>query len=215
MKIAFAIIGEAYAASETAPAQHGATGTEPAAAGTQGETHATTEAGQGAEGHGGGAFPPFDPASFASQLLWLAITFGIFYLLMSRLAIPRIAAIVETRKERIAQDLDEARRLKEEADAAHAAFEHEVAQARNAAAAIAGKARDEAKAKAEASRRKVEEEENAKLAEAESRIAAVKAKALKEVGAIASDTTGAIVRELLGANVTAAEITAALGGKKA
>ncbi len=68
--------------------------------------------------HGSGVFPPFDSTHFASQLLWLAITFGLFYLLMSKVIIPRIGGILETRHDRIAQDLDEASRLKGEADAA-------------------------------------------------------------------------------------------------
>ncbi len=203
MKIAFAVIGEAHAA-----------GTEPVA-GASGETHATTEAGHGAaEGHGGGAFPPFDPATFASQLLWLAITFGIFYLLMSRMAIPRLAEIVESRKNRISQDIDEANRLKGEADAAHAAYEHELADARSRANAIGNKARDAAKAQVEAERKGVEAELAAKLSDAEARIASIKAKALQEVGTIAAQTTGTIVSELLGSEVSAAEIATAIGSKR-
>ena len=47
--------------------------------------------------HGVG-FPPFDVTTFASQLLWLAITFGIFYWIMKNVAMPRIAGILEDRK---------------------------------------------------------------------------------------------------------------------
>ncbi len=57
-------------------------------------------------------------SSFASQLLWLAITFGIFYYLMSKVVIPRISGILGVRRDRITRDLDEAQRLKEESDAA-------------------------------------------------------------------------------------------------
>ena len=46
-------------------------------------------------GHHGGGFPPFDPSTFASQLLWLAITFGVLYLIISRAAVPRIGSILE------------------------------------------------------------------------------------------------------------------------
>ncbi|MCB1456323.1 MAG: F0F1 ATP synthase subunit B [Nitratireductor sp.] len=160
-------------------------------------------------GHGG-AFPPFDPASFASQLLWLAITFGVFYLLMARVAIPRISSILEVRRDRISQDLDEANRMRDEADAAHAAYEHELAEARKNATAIAQKANDEAKAAAEAERQKTEAELGAKLAEAEARIADIRAKALGDVDEIASMTAETIVKELLGGTVTKAELSRAV-----
>lgn len=213
MKIAFAIAGEAHAASTeagTAPAEGE---TAPAGAETHGgtETQAGTEVAHGAEGGHGGAFPPFDPASFASQLLWLAITFGIFYMLMARVAIPQLGSILDTRKSRIDQDIAEANRLRDEAEHASAAYELELTEARNRAGSIGAKARDEAKAAADAERHRVEAELNARLAEAEERISSIKSKAMKEVGTIASDTTSVIVRELLGTNVTEAEIAAAIG----
>lgn len=209
MKIAFAIIGQAHAAGTTETGTQGQSGQGETAAQPSTQTTLEPEA-----GHGGGTFPPFDPATFASQLLWLAITFGIFYLLMSRLAIPRVGEIIETRRNRITQDLDEANRLKGEADAAQAAYEHELAEARNRATSIGNKARDEAKAKIEAERHKVEAGLAAKLADAEARIAGIKAKALKEVGTIAAATTGMIVSELLGSTASEAEIALAIGSKR-
>ncbi|HSO48191.1 MAG TPA: F0F1 ATP synthase subunit B [Rhizobiaceae bacterium] len=212
MKIAFAIVGEAHAAgTEAGAAPAEGTDAHGAAATQAGETHAGTEAAHGAEAGHGGAFPPFDPTFFASQLLWLAITFGIFYLLMARMAVPRLGSIIETRHQRIQQDVAEANRLKDEAAHAGAAYELELSEARNRAGTIGAKARDDAKAAADAERHRVEDELNAKLGEAEARIASIKAKAMKDVGAIAADTTSAIVRELLGAKVTDAEIAAAIG----
>src|SRR5688572_1322589 len=78
------------------------------------EEHATTtEAHEGAaEDHGTGVFPPFDPTTFASQLLWLVITFAALYLIISRSAVPRIGSILEQRKTRIEGDLKEADRLR-------------------------------------------------------------------------------------------------------
>ncbi len=68
-------------------------------------------------------FPPFDATTFASQLLWLAITFGVLYYLMARVAVPRIAGIIEDRRDRIASDLDMADRLKTDSEEALAAYE--------------------------------------------------------------------------------------------
>jgi len=204
MKFEFAIAGKAYAA-ETAGESHGAA--------TGGETHASTEAGHGDAGHGG-VFPPFDPAHFASQLFWLALAFGAFYYFMSKKALPQIGSILENRRERIAGDIAQANRMKEEADAAHAAYEHELASARGKAGTIGQAARDEAKAEADAERRRVEDQLAAKLAEAETRIADIKASALAQVDTIAADTAETIVTELLGVKVTKAEIAAALGSQR-
>jgi F-type H+-transporting ATPase subunit b len=233
MKIAFAIIGEAHAAgsaasSAAAAAASGSTGTEAPATGTTATegtaapgthsgtdaTHAGTEVAHGKKGGHGGAFPPFDPTFFASQIFWLVLTFGIFYFLMARVAMPRLASIIETRKNRIDQDLDEARRLKDEADHAAAAYELELAEARKRAHAIGQKARDESKAGAESERNRIESELNAKLQAAEERISGIKSRALKEVDGIASQTTAVIVQELLGAKATAAEIASAITGKR-
>ena len=161
-------------------------------------THTETGAGHG-DGHGGGgAFPPFDSSTFASQLLWLAITFGLFYLVMSRVIIPRIGGILEHRRDRIAQDLDEANRLKEEADNASAAYEQELASARRKASEIAEAAREKAKAEAQAERTEVESGLAIRMAEAEASIKAIKAKALADVGTIAEDTATSLVAHLTG-----------------
>jgi F-type H+-transporting ATPase subunit b len=165
------------------------------AAGT--DTHAGTEVPAEA-GHEGGGFPPFNPATFPSQILWLAITFGLFYLFLKRVILPRLTGILETRSGRIAADLDQAARLKGEADAAVAAYEQALAEARANANAIGQQARDEAKAEAEASRKKVEAGLEKKLAEAEARIASIKAGAMKDVGTIAESTAQAILERLVG-----------------
>ena len=69
------------------------------------------------------SFPPFDKQTFPSQLLWLTVTFVTLYLLMAKIALPRIGGILEQRTQRIGGDIAEARRLKEESDAAIAAYE--------------------------------------------------------------------------------------------
>jgi F-type H+-transporting ATPase subunit b len=165
---------------------------------------ATAYAAEEAAGHGASAgFPPFDASTFPSQLLWLAITFGLFYLFLKKVVLPRIGNILEVRRDRIASDLDQAARMKDEADAAIAAYEQELADARTRANAIGQQARDGAKAGADAERKKVEAELEAKLAAAEGRIAAIKQTALGEVGSIAGETATAIVEHLIGRQSTA------------
>ncbi len=157
-----------------------------------------------------GTFPPFDSSTFASQLVWLALTFGLFYLFLKKVVLPRMAGILETRRDRIAQDLDQAARLKEQADEAIAAFEQEVAEGRLNAARIGQEARDAAKAQADSDRRAVEAELEQKLAEAEQRIGAIKASAMAEVGTIAEETSISIVESLLGVKISKADAARAV-----
>ncbi len=179
----------------------------------EGDTNASemhTETGVPHEaGHEGG-FPPFNSEYYGSQLLWLALSFGVFYLIISRVVAPRIGSIIEDRQDRIARDLDEASRMKSEADDAIEAYEKELAEAKVKAGEIASKARDEARAKADAERAASEAELGKKIAAAETRIAEIKQAALSEVGTIAEDTAASIVEQLTGSKTTKAEIASAV-----
>ena len=158
-------------------------------------THtAGTEAPSG--GHGG--FPPFNPETFPSQLLWLVITFALLYALMAKWALPRVAGVIEARQKRIADDFAEAEKLKAKSDEAVAAYEKALADARSRAQAIAAETRDKQAAEADAARKKLEDQLNAKLAEAEKTIAATKEAAMGNVRSIAEDATAAIVERLIG-----------------
>ncbi|HEY1312213.1 MAG TPA: F0F1 ATP synthase subunit B', partial [Pseudolabrys sp.] len=139
-----------------------------------------------AEG-GHGAFPPFQSQTFASQLVWLAIAFVLLYALMSKLALPRVAAIIENRQKRIAGDLAEAEQLKQQSNAAVAAYEKALADARARAQTIANETRATQQAQADASRKTLENGLNARLADAEKSIAATKQAAMANVRTIAED----------------------------
>jgi len=156
------------------------------------------------------AFPPFDATTFASQLLWFAITFGLLYYLLAKIALPRLAGIIEGRRDRIAADLDAAERLKGESVDAARTYEKALADARSKASGIADTARSTAKAKADAQRASVENDLAAKLTAAESRIGDIKSRALTEVGTIAGEATEAVVQALIDAKTTPDEVQAAV-----
>ncbi|QIB34386.1 F0F1 ATP synthase subunit B [Ancylobacter pratisalsi] len=161
------------------------------------------------EAHAGG-FPPFDAHTFPSQLIWLAIAFGALYLLMSRIALPRIANILEERHDRVADDLEEAGKMKAESEAAAEAYEQALASARNKAHGIATETRDTLSAESEASRKSLEAELAAKLATAEEKILATKTAAMTNVRGIAVDAAGAIVGELIGSTPAPQAVEAAV-----
>ena len=155
-------------------------------------------------------FPPFDASTFASQLLWFAITFAVLYYVMAKVALPRLAGIIEGRRDRVAADLDTAERLKGEAEDAARNYEKALGQARANATNIAESSRAAAKTKADAQRSETERELTAKLAAAEARIAEIKDRALAEVGSIAGGATEEVVASLIGAKTTPEEVSAAV-----
>lgn len=85
-------------------------------------TTGTTAHGGADAAHGGG-FPPFQGETFASQLLWLAITFGVLYWLAAKVIVPRLGGILEERASKIGNDLDEAAAMKARAEEAGQAYE--------------------------------------------------------------------------------------------
>src|SRR5690606_8846956 len=141
-------------------------------------------------------FPPFDPATYGNQLLWLALTFAFLYFLMSRVALPRIGGILESRRTRIEGDLKEAERLRVETERAAAAYEEALAQARANAHAIAEETRQGIRADIEGKRAKVESDLAKKVADAEAAITKTKQAALANVEDIAAETAAALVGQL-------------------
>jgi F-type H+-transporting ATPase subunit b len=182
-------------------------------------------ASQDAEGHVAGtevpggpapqdAFPPFDSTNFSSQLIWLLLTFGALYLLMSKIALPRVANILSARKDKIDSDLASAAKAQDEAAAAAAAHEKTLADAKAKAQGVGKAANAELAAQADARRQALEDDLNAKLSAAEAQIAATKTAALANVGAIATETAHAIVQHITGQPADAAAVAAAVAAQK-
>lgn len=157
--------------------------------------HATSEV--PADGHAE-VFPPFDPASFANQLVWLALTFAILYVVLGRVALPRIGGIIDARKARIEGDLKEAERLRGQTDRAVQAYETALAQARQDAGKIAEETRQSIRADIDGKRSAVEADLAARMSEADARIQASKTAALGNVDSIAAETAMALVAQLGG-----------------
>lgn len=172
-------------------------------------------AGHGAEGaHGAaeaaGGLPQFDFGAWPGQIFWLLIVFGVLYFVLSRALLPRIGAVIEDRRDKIADDLDEAQRLRRQAEDALRAYEEALADARAKAHAIAGDIRAKL-AQDTAERAKALEGELAKRAEeADAGIRARAAQALAQVDAVAADAAGAIAEKLSGKAVAAEAAKAAV-----
>lgn len=150
-------------------------------------------------GHGPAPFPPFQKEYFASQLFWLALAFVLLYALMAKVALPRVASILQARRDTIEANLAEAQRHREQSEAALATYEKSLADARARAQAIANETREKFHAEAEANRKGLEAKLNEQLAGAERTIAATKIAAMANVRDIAVEGASAIVERLIGA----------------
>jgi F-type H+-transporting ATPase subunit b len=156
-------------------------------------------------------FPPFQRDTFASQLFWLALAFIALYVIMARLALPRIEGIFEARRARIGGDLADAQRLKGESEQTMASYEKELADARAEAQSIANDTREKLNAESEERRKKLEAKLHEEIANAEQAIAATKSAAMANVEAIAAEATTAIVERLVGLRPDPASVKAAVG----
>ncbi len=157
-----------------------------------------------------GGLPQLNVPDFTPQLVWLALSFFVLYVILSRVALPRIGEVIEERSERISRDLATAERLKAETEKALAGYEQALAEARARASGIARETRETLAAESGRERVRVDGVVGAKIAEAESRIAATKTKALASVNEIAAETAGAVVTRLLGETASADEVRQAL-----
>ena len=155
-------------------------------------------------------FPPFNRETFPSQIFWLVICFVAIYVMTARLIRPRVGGILEGRSQRIAGDIAEASRLKGESEAAMAAYEKALADARARAQAIAGETRDRLQADADRNRKALEDQLSGRLADAEKAIAATKGAAMANVRGIATEAAAAIVTRLTGVTALDQAVTAAV-----
>jgi len=149
--------------------------------------------------------PQFWLSDFAPQIVWLAISFALLYLLMSRVALPRIADVLTARQERIANDLDKAQQFKAQAEKVMAEYEAALAEARSKAQATIAEAQAQLVAEAEKRNVQVSERLAAQAAEATRRIEATKAEVMAQVRGVAVDLVQDAARRLVGVEVPAEE----------
>ncbi|NKB56120.1 MAG: F0F1 ATP synthase subunit B' [Alphaproteobacteria bacterium] len=154
--------------------------------------------------------PQLDPSVFPTQLFWLALTFIPLYLILWKVALPRVTDVRESRRGRIESDLEKAETLKSEAEAALADYEKTIAEAtakaQDAVREAARKMSEDADKQREALAAKLGEQ----LAAAEQRIADEKARAIGDIGDIAGDLAQAAASRLAGGDISRDEANAAV-----
>ncbi|WP_149141358.1 F0F1 ATP synthase subunit B' [Gemmobacter caeruleus] len=169
------------------------------------------EAAAGAAGHSAG-MPQLDISTWANQIFWLVIALVVIYFVLSRVALPRIGAVLADRSSTITNDLAAAEELKQKAVAAEKAYNAALEKARADAGRIVAEAKAEIQADLDKATAQADVEIAAKGAESEARIAEIRAGALESVTEVAKDTAKEIVAAL-GGKADARGITAAVTAK--
>ena len=141
--------------------------------------------------------PQMEFADYAPQLIWLLITFSVLYVLMARVALPRIAEVLEAREQRITNDIERAERLGLEAKAAELEYERISTETRNNAQVIAADMRAKVQAEQMARLGELEEKLAADGEKAEASIAEAQNQALNSLHNLAADLAQAAAGKLL------------------
>ncbi|MXQ09470.1 F0F1 ATP synthase subunit B' [Alphaproteobacteria bacterium GH1-50] len=165
------------------------------------ETHGAEESASG--------LPQLDFSTFPNQIFWLVVTLIVIYLILSRVALPRIASVLAERQGAITNDIAAAEELKQKAAEAEAAYEKALADARAEAGRIAAEAKAEMQAEVDAAVQKADAEIAARTAEGEARIAEIRDGAATAVNQVAKDTAEAVAAAL-GVDVDRAALEAAV-----
>ena len=171
---------------------------------------ATETVEHGAEASAG--MPQLDFSTFPNQIFWLIVTLVVIYFVLSRIALPRIGAVLAERSGTITNDIAAAEELKHKAVEAEAAYQQALADARAQASAIVNEAKAEIQSELDAELKKADKKIAAKAAESEKAIAEIRDGAVKSVTQVAKDTAAELVAAF-GGNADAKTITAAVAAR--
>lgn len=154
--------------------------------------------------------PQLEVSTFVPQLFWLAITFILLFLLMWKVGLPRVGGLIEARRKRIDDDLARAAQLKDEAEAALAAYQQTLATARAQAQAAVKMTTDRLAAEAAERQRQLGESLAQQVAAAERDIVAAKQRALAEMHEVAVEVARSVTEKVIGTAADTASLAAAV-----
>jgi F-type H+-transporting ATPase subunit b len=160
----------------------------------------------------GTGMPQLDLSTFSNQIFWLVVTMVVLYFVMSRVALPRIAAVLADRRGTITSDIAAAEEYKLKAQQAEQAYNKALADARAEANRIVEAAKAEMQAELDVQIAKADAEISAKSAESERRIREIRDSALEMVTDVSKDVTGDILR-LFDAKADARSVNAAVSAR--
>jgi F-type H+-transporting ATPase subunit b len=171
---------------------------------------ASTTTGTTKAPEGGAGFPPFRTETFPSQLFWLVVTFAFLFVVLWKVAGPRINGVITSRRGKIHSDIEAAQKARGDAEGASAAYQAALHNARARASALAEENRQKLNGEIAAAKARADEAAADAMAKAHARIAATREEARSHVVQAAEEAAIAIVARLTGETVAPAEAAAAV-----
>ena len=155
-----------------------------------------------------GGMPQLNPEFWVSQIFWLTIIFGILYIVLSKLILPKISANLESRKSQISDNIEAADRQREQSENKLKEFEEVIAESKTEAKIIFNQAREKALKDINAKRDVLDKQIDEEIKKAENEINKLRKDAPVKINMIAIETASQLTQKLIGAEVNNSSISA-------
>ena len=155
-----------------------------------------------------GGMPQLDPEFWFSQIFWLVITFGILYLVLSKIILPKISNNLETRKSQVLENLELAEKQRNESETKLKEFDNIILKSKIEAKNLFNESRKKLTDDINSKKQKLEEEIDKEVKIVETEIEELKKKSPEKINKIAIETSADLINQLIGVNVNNSSITA-------
>ena len=155
-----------------------------------------------------GGMPQLNPEFWISQIFWLSLTFGILYLVLSRLILPKISANLELRKSQIQENIEAAEKQRETSESKLKEYDKIILKSKQEAKNIFKDVREKALKDIDFKKEALDKQIDEEIKKAEKEIDLLRRNAPEKINKIAIETSSELVKKLLGAEVNNSSISA-------
>ena len=155
-----------------------------------------------------GGMPQLDPEFWVSQIFWLTLTFGILYIVLSKIILPKISSNLELRKSQIQENVEAAERQRKDSESKLKEYEEIISKSKLEAKNIFKETKEKVLKDINSKREVLENEIDEEIKKAENEISLLKKKAPEKINKIAVETSAEILKNLIGAEVNNSSISA-------
>ena len=155
-----------------------------------------------------GGMPQLNPEFWISQIFWLTLTFGILYIVLSKLILPKISNNLESRKSQILENIEAAEKQREDSETKIKEYEEIITKSRIDAKTIFNQAREKALKDINAKREVLDKQIDEEINKAEVEIKSLREAAPEKINKIAIETSSELIQKLIGAEINNSSISA-------